>query len=156
MLKIRNNESLPVRATLKFFLTLLAWFTLAMFAASSIRTVQAETTTDTARLSPQETVFASRTLDFIEKMNGIYFDAALQLNGNDNRFEQRALDTDFGTWDTRVARGPVMEKSGPHGDDHQETDVSGGYAMEPLLGFGRASEVTAGGHHAGVFCCGIP
>ncbi len=101
-----------MRAKSKFFLTLLAWFALVMFAASSIRPVQAEAAPDTARLSPKEAAFASRTLDFIEKMNGIYFDAAVQLNGGGNRFEQRALDTEFGTWNTRVARGPVMEKAG--------------------------------------------
>ena len=96
----------------KIFLTLSVWIVLTILAASSIRPVKAETAPDRAKLSPEATAFVSHTLEFIDKMNGIYFDAAARLNGVDNRLEQSELDTEYGNWDTQVARGPVIEKAG--------------------------------------------
>ena len=96
----------------EIFLTLSVWIVLAVPAAFSIRLAEADTAADTAKLSPEATAFASRTLEFIDKMNAIYFDAAAQLNGDQNRIEQRELDTENGNWDTQVARGPVIEKAG--------------------------------------------
>ncbi len=96
----------------KIFLTLSVWIVLTILAAPSIRLAAANTAPGTAKLSPGSTAFVSRTLEFIDKMNGIYFDAAARLNGVDNRLEQSELDTEFGHWDTQVARGPVMEKAG--------------------------------------------
>ena len=96
----------------KIFLTLSVWIVLTILAALSIRLAAADTAPDTVKLSPEATAFVSRTLAFIDKMNGIYFDAAARLNGGDNRVEQRELDTENGNWDTQVARGPVIEKAG--------------------------------------------
>ena len=96
----------------KIFLTLSVWIVLTILAALSIRLAAADTAPDTVKLSPEATAFVSRTLAFIDKMNGIYFDAAARLNGDANRLEQSELDTDNGHWDTQVARGPVIEKAG--------------------------------------------
>ena len=96
----------------KIFLTLSVWIVLTILAAPSIRLAAADPALGTAKLSPEAKVFVSRTLAFIDKMNGIYFDAATRLNGDANRLEQSELDTDNGHWDTQGARGPVMEKAG--------------------------------------------
>ena len=101
-----------MRVQLQRFLSLSVWFAVTMLAASSIRPVHAETTPDRATLSPEAKAYVTRTLEFIDRMNGIYFDAAARLNGVDNRLEHSELDTEFGHWDTQVARGPVMEKAG--------------------------------------------
>jgi len=96
----------------KIFLALSVWIALTFLAGPSIGLAEADSAPDTAKLSPEATAFASRTLEFIDKMNGIYFDAAARLNGDGNRLEQRELDTENGHWDTQVARGPVIEKAG--------------------------------------------
>ncbi len=96
----------------KIFLALSVWIALTFLAGPSIGLAEADSAPDTAKLSPEAAAFVSRTLEFIDKMNGIYFDAAAQLNGDDNRLEQRELDTENGNWDTQVARGPVIEKAG--------------------------------------------
>jgi len=101
-----------MRVQLQRFLSLSVWFAVTMLAASSIRPVHAETTPDRATLSPEAKAYVTRTLEFIDRMNGIYFNAAARLNGVDNRLEHSELDTEFGHWDTQVARGPVMEKAG--------------------------------------------
>ncbi len=96
----------------KIFLTLSVWIALTILAAPSIGLAAADPVPDTAKLSPEAEAFVSRTLAFIDEMNGIYFDAAARLNGDENRVEQRELDTENGNWDTQVARGPVIEKAG--------------------------------------------
>ena len=96
----------------KIFLALSGGIALTFLAGPSIGLAEADSAPDTATLSPEATAFASRTLEFIDKMNGIYFDAAARLNGADNRLEQRELDTENGHWDTQIARGPVIEKAG--------------------------------------------
>ena len=96
----------------KIFLALSVWIALTFLAGPSIGLAEADSAPDTAKLSPEAAAFASRTLAFIDKMNGIYFDAAARLNGVDNRIEQAKLDTENGNWDTQVARGPVIEKAG--------------------------------------------
>ena len=101
-----------MRATSHPLIALSVWIALAILTGSPVRSVHAETAPDLTKLSPEAAAFASRTLDFIDKMNGIYFDAAARLNGDGNRLEHSELDTEFGNWDTQVARGPIMEKAG--------------------------------------------
>lgn len=92
--------------------TLFVWIALAVLAVASTKVADAETTPDMAKLTAENAALAARSLDFMDKMNDIYFDAADRLNGDQNRIEEQFIDNDSGTWDTRVARGPVMEKAG--------------------------------------------
>jgi len=107
-----KEETVTMRAMILFRSILFVAIASMVVAPAPNKTAAAETTPDMAMLSPEAAAFASRTLDFIEKMNGIYFDAARRLNGDENRLEQEDLDTEFGAWDTQVARGPVLEKAG--------------------------------------------
>ncbi len=83
-----------------------------MLTATASNNAIAETTADMANLTPENAAFASRSLDFIEKMGKIYFDTADRLNGIDNQLEELYRDNEDATWEVKVARGPVMEKAG--------------------------------------------
>ena len=107
-----NYANINMRMSSQRLIALSVWIALAILTGSPVRSVYAETAPDLTKLSPESAEFASRTLDFIDQMNGIYFAAAARLNGDDNRIEHVELDTENGYWDTQVARGPVIEKAG--------------------------------------------
>ncbi len=62
-------------------------------------------------LPPNQTAFAQRTLKFLAKIDAEFFDRVEKLNGG-LELETQSVSTEFADYDTKVARGPVVEKVG--------------------------------------------
>jgi coproporphyrinogen III oxidase len=55
---------------------------------------------------------ARRTLEFVARMERLYFERVQDLNAGKSTFETRNVETDSIAFDVRVARGDVVEKAG--------------------------------------------
>ena len=62
-------------------------------------------------LPEEQAAFARRTLEFIEKMDSMHFDRTERLNSG-LELETLNLETEFSSYDVKVARGSVIEKTG--------------------------------------------
>ena len=64
-----------------------------------------------AALSEEQAEFAQRTLDFIAKMDSMHFNRVEKMNGG-LELETLNVETEYSSYDAKVARGSVVEKTG--------------------------------------------
>lgn len=102
--KSRSHKKLPM------LLIIVAWL-FAIVQSPYSASAQAQTTEKTPSLTSDQAAYAKRTLDFIAKMDSLFFDRVEALNGG-HELETLILDSESNNYDIKVARGPVVEKGG--------------------------------------------
>ncbi len=110
-------------------LALMSWVTIGEAADH----VDVFTLSDTERekLSDEQEAFAVRIMEFLRAMDEKHIGRAMALNGSED-IERRDFVYDFADYETRVTRGPVVEKIGrmmgrtkrPNSDLQKETNFS--------------------------------
>ena len=71
----------------------------------------ADASNDIEALNEEHASFAHRTLDFLDRMDTLFFDRAEKLNGG-LELQTKTMGTEYSDYDIRVTRGPVIEKAG--------------------------------------------
>ena len=68
-------------------------------------------TSDFAGLSGEQKLLAERSLEFLTRMNDMYFSRIDKMNGGSAK-ESRARSTEYADYNAKAVRGPVIEKGG--------------------------------------------
>jgi coproporphyrinogen III oxidase len=68
-------------------------------------------TSDFAGLNEEQTVLAARALEFLSRMNDMYFGRIDKMNGGSEK-ESRARSTEYADYNAKAARGSVVQKGG--------------------------------------------
>ncbi len=68
-------------------------------------------TSDFAGLNAEQTVLAARALEFLSRMNDMYFGRIDKMNGGSEK-ESRARSTEYADYNAKAARGSVVQKGG--------------------------------------------
>ena len=68
-------------------------------------------TSDFAGLNAEQKVLAERALEFLSRMNDMYFGRIDQMNGGSEK-TSRARSTEYADYNAKAARGPVVQKGG--------------------------------------------
>ena len=71
----------------------------------------ADASDDIEALNEEHASFAHRTLDFLDRMDTLFFDRAEELNGG-LELQTKTMGTEYSDYDIKVTRGSVIEKGG--------------------------------------------
>ena len=104
------------------------------FISPAMAEEDAPFTSDFAGLNEEQQVLAARSLEFLSRMNNMYFDRIDKMNGG-SEIQTRAMSTEYADYDVQAARGSVIEKGGRNYSitkkptrDFQKAD-----SLEPIL-----------------------
>lgn len=91
---------------------LLTFWLAASFGASALADDKSLFSSDYAGLNEEQAAYAARTLEFLSRMEEMYFGRIDKMNGGSSRNETRTANTEYADHNAKAARGPVIQKGG--------------------------------------------